>query len=344
MLLPYWTNSCIGSMEGLYFESSATTPYHFLDASELADKPSNPERDLPYPGFDLKEGVQHLRMLGVKYYLADSSRAVQAADADTADLQKVAVSGPWHVYQVRDSTLVEPLTHQPVVWNVQDQYKSWINPTADWYLDPTRWSVPFASTGPSSWQRVKVDPGLWSNQWSAVTQTVTALTGGTAADPLPKVKSPALPKVTVSNIRPGTDHLDFDVDKVGVPVLVKMSYYPNWQVSGAKGPYRVTPNLMVVIPTSKHVRLHYGWTPVDEIGWALTFVGLALLVILSQLPPVRVAGGWSQLLGIGGRGDEAPSEPAPAVDADADDLRRVDDGAPAPNGAHEPAGEVDDPH
>ena len=25
MLLPYWTDGCIGSMEGLYFEASATT-------------------------------------------------------------------------------------------------------------------------------------------------------------------------------------------------------------------------------------------------------------------------------------------------------------------------------
>ncbi len=39
MLLPYWTNGCIGSMEGLYFEASATTPYHFLNQSELSAAP-----------------------------------------------------------------------------------------------------------------------------------------------------------------------------------------------------------------------------------------------------------------------------------------------------------------
>ena len=30
MLLPHWTDGCIGSMEGLFFEASGTTPYHFL--------------------------------------------------------------------------------------------------------------------------------------------------------------------------------------------------------------------------------------------------------------------------------------------------------------------------
>src|SRR5439155_22133900 len=32
-LLPHFTNGRIGSMEGLYFESAATTPYHFMTVS-----------------------------------------------------------------------------------------------------------------------------------------------------------------------------------------------------------------------------------------------------------------------------------------------------------------------
>jgi len=32
MLLPHWTDRCIGSMEGLYFEASSTTPYSLPDA------------------------------------------------------------------------------------------------------------------------------------------------------------------------------------------------------------------------------------------------------------------------------------------------------------------------
>ena len=47
MLLPYWTNGCIDSMEGLLFESSATTPYHFLNQAELSAAPSEPEVGLP---------------------------------------------------------------------------------------------------------------------------------------------------------------------------------------------------------------------------------------------------------------------------------------------------------
>ena len=81
MLLPFWTNGCIGSMEGLYFESSATTPFHFLNASELSVGPSNPVRDLPdrpmpYSPFNLDKGVRHLQLMGVKYYMAFSDQAI----------------------------------------------------------------------------------------------------------------------------------------------------------------------------------------------------------------------------------------------------------------------------
>ena len=49
------------------------------------------------------------------------------------------------------------------------------------------------------------------------------------------------------------DQISFDVSEIGKPVEVKESYFPNWHVTGAKGPYRLAPNLMVVVPTSTHV-------------------------------------------------------------------------------------------
>ena len=45
--------------------------------------------------------------------------------------------------------------------------------------------------------------------------------------------------------------ISFEVDQVGVPVLVRVSYFPTWKVEGADGPYRVAPNFMVVVPTEQ---------------------------------------------------------------------------------------------
>ena len=71
------------------------------------------------------------------------------------------------------------------------------------------------------------------------------------------------------------DRISFDVDRTGSPVLVKTSYFPNWQATGANGPWRVAPNLMVVVPTSRHVELHYGFTPVDNLGRVVSVAALA---------------------------------------------------------------------
>ena len=58
MLLPYWTDNCVDSMEGLLMESSPTTPYHYLDQSELSVAPSDPQVGLDYGPLDVAEGVR----------------------------------------------------------------------------------------------------------------------------------------------------------------------------------------------------------------------------------------------------------------------------------------------
>lgn len=270
MLLPKWTNGCIGSEEGLFFESSATVPYHFLNQSELSASGSRAMRDLPYRDFNIVDGIAHLRLLGVRYYMAISPTAQAAAQTLThgpnpqLTLVATTASHPvpytvngasttenrtWQVYRVADSDPVAPLADEPVVMKgVPAGGKGWIKAAVGWYQDASRWDVPLAASGPAEWKRV---PG---------------------ADPTPP-RTP-LPPVAVSGITMTDDRISFDVDRPGVPVLVKTSYFPNWQAAGARGPWRVTPNLMVVIPTGRHVSLHYGFTPVDNAGRLLTLAGI----------------------------------------------------------------------
>ncbi|MEO7555190.1 MAG: 6-pyruvoyl-tetrahydropterin synthase-related protein [Acidimicrobiales bacterium] len=279
MLMPMWTDGCIGSMEGLYFESAMTTPFHFLNQSELSTACSCAQRNLPYGGFNIDLGVQHLQLLGVKYYMASTPNAIQAAQTSSS-LTEVAVSGPWHVFEVQGvdkpgdvrsggGDLVTPLTAEPAVASADTQGLAWVygdgdphtskvkanGPATTWYLDPTRWDVLLASDGPASWQRV-------------------------AKDARPENKP--LPAVAVTHTQAGDDTISFDVDTVGVPVLVKVSYFPNWTVAGAAGPYRVAPNLMVVIPTSTHVVLHYGRSTLDIGSYALSAIGIGCLLLLAR--------------------------------------------------------------
>ncbi len=147
MLLPHWTDGCIGSMEGLYFEASATTPFHFLTQVELSTDPSAAQRDLPYGGFDIDKGVEHLQMLGVKYYMAKSANAVSLARSHP-DLTEIAKSGPWVIFEVADAELVTPLENEPaVVTGITDSQVDWVEqplddsrrfggPAVRWFTDP----------------------------------------------------------------------------------------------------------------------------------------------------------------------------------------------------------------
>src|SRR5207249_5071743 len=118
-----------------------------------------------------------------------------------------------------------------------------------------------AADGPSNWPRVRL---------------------GQQPDHTP------VDPATVNDIRMSDDRISFDVDRVGSPVLVKASYFPNWHASGARGPWRVTPQLMVVVPTAQHVSLHYGYTTVDRLGWGLTALGLLALLWLAL--PAAIGG------------------------------------------------------
>jgi hypothetical protein len=265
MLLPYWTDGCIGSMEGLYFEASATTPYHFINQSELSAGPSRAERDLPYGELDVALGVNHLQLLGVKYYMAFSDAAVAQADKDP-NLELTATTGKWHVYEVAGSDVVQPLKNRPaVVRGVKKGGATWQDMAVDWYVKPSAWAVMRAADGPSAWQRID----------ESGKPTVTAN-----------------PTTKVSRIKTTTDTITFQVDRPGTPMLVKASYFPNWKASNAEGPYRVAPNLMVVIPTGKHVTLHYARTSTDWLAIVLTLLGVALTVALARrrglLIPPRV--------------------------------------------------------
>ena len=237
MLLPFETNGCIDSMEGLLFESSATTPYHFLNQAELSAGPSEPEVGLPYGPLDVTLGVQHLQLLGVKYFMAESPQVQQEAAADP-DLQLVAESGPWtynysgadttttwQIYLVKDSPLVTPLANDPVVLSgVKPGPSSWLGtaahegPALSWYADPSKWNVELAQSGPSG-----LAPD-GSERRAADRQTC----GDDQGHRGPQTNS------SISFTSPG-----------GTPVLVKVSYFPKWQAMGRR-------------PVARHTEPHGG--------------------------------------------------------------------------------------
>jgi hypothetical protein len=271
MLLPYWTNNCIGSMEGLLFESSATTPYHFLNQSELSETPSDPMVGLPYGPSgspNVRLGLEHLSMLGVRYFLAFTPSIVRTAAHDPLVTQ-IATTGPWtydlatrtwHLFEFKQAPVAVGLSSLPNVVSSLTSKGAWQHANVSWWVTPSRWHVLLAQTGPSNWPHT-----------SSPTSTTSV----------------AVPPVVVSHQVTSVSTVSFHVSRLGVPVLVHVSYYPRWQVAGATGPYRVSPNLMVVVPNRHDVTLSYGSSPASSAGVLITLLGLIAAVSMSVWARIR---------------------------------------------------------
>ena len=336
MLLPHWTDGCIASMEGLFFEASGTTPYHFLAAAAMSKQSSNPVRELRYDNNDASKGVPYLQTLGVRYLMVRTDEAKREAAAQP-ELTLVAESGPWEIYEVAGSDVVEPLRVQPVVVEPRggDRRERNLELGTSWFQHREEWAAMPADGGPPEWQRITVavdesrrvpdpnapEPDTRSKQVDIVV-------------PQQDIEVVELPEITVSDVEINQQDLSFRVDQVGVPVLVKVSYFPNWTADGAEGPYRIAPNLMVVVPTDNEVTLRFERSASDLAFYLLTLVGLALLVVFRvrgdvDLPPLVPAAGRGPDPNEHDREATAPAVPEPPRDDPATD-RGLTNGPGAP--------------
>jgi hypothetical protein len=334
MLLPHWTDGCIGSMEGLFFEASGTTPYHFLTAAAMSEQSSNPVRQLRYANNDAEVGVRHMRDLGVRYVMVRTEAAKAEAEAQD-DLVLVASSGPWDIYELEGAAIVEPLSVQPVVVEERggDQRERNLEVGTSWFQRPEDWAAIPADDGPASWQRVPVEIDLEAR----VGEPGDRSRNVDYVVPTEAIEAVPLTPITVSEVEIEQQSISFEVDQVGVPVLVRVSYFPTWEVEGAEGPYRVAPNHMVVVPTANEVTLSYAKTPLDWFFYSLTIFGIGLCVYWRRRgdvvydserpnwrgsPPAEQAPDREAEAGAGAAADTlGPTGPSDTVDPVATDAR-----------------------
>lgn len=263
-LIPYYTRGCLQVTKGPQTQASATTP--FLDVTNQRLSTAAVHLQGGRHDLDVARGVADLRLLGVRYYIS-SLLETQAVADQSADLRpvgrtKARAGGRWKVYEVVGPTrLVEPLPYLPVVVPGGSSSSAFARHAGAWYERDDR-DVFVAAGGPQAWPR-----------------------RSNAVGTLPR--RPARP-TRVSDVRVDHQRISFRVAETGRPVLVKVSYFPNWEATGADGPWRVSPNHMVVVPTERAVTLRFGRTSVDHTGRLLSLAGLVGAVALARNGPVEM--------------------------------------------------------
>lgn len=244
MSLPYWSGQ--NTMEGINFESSMTTPFHFLTASEVAVKPSNPIPGLPYHPMDLARGARHMELLDVRYYLSFTEQARNAALE--AGLKKIDDVEEFSIFAIDSPGQVVIPPNPPVP--LDKSGSEWVERNVEWFGNLDKLGTPLVRASKEEWDRV-----------------------------LPKTAGAPPSGGKSIDARIQDDEISFTTDAIGQPHWVKTSYFPNWKVEGALGPYLASPSTMIVIPTQKDVRLYYSRTWTEWTGYLLTLAGLAVLAV-----------------------------------------------------------------
>jgi hypothetical protein len=259
-IIPYWTQA--DTMEGTLMEASITAPFHFINQRELSEQSSNAIIGVAYPpDIDVTRGITHLQLMNIPYFLAfnntgTTERVIPAVDADPR-AELLSTFGDYRLYHITGcSGYVEIMRNEPVRLEVAQT--EWQAAAVEWYKSPDVLDTPL----------------VWDTGAEAL-QQFASITADEATSP---PKTPIETTGTVSNVKLENESLSFDTTAIGVPHWIKISYFPNWHVRGAEGPFLASPSMMMVIPTQSHVELYYGRTAANTVGQTLEVIAWALLL------------------------------------------------------------------
>jgi hypothetical protein len=227
--------------------------------------------------FNSTNATRHLELFNVKQFIARSSLTKQAL-RQAPEWRLIGREQDWEMYELttHEGRWVfipprRPLTVSTPRW--KDCSLEWLyQPAAlsqfiDWDLPPG------ARAAPRSGHREGAGETLTESQFRGyLSDWATGGTNGMSAV-LPEAGTRCIRDEEVTD-----EHIHFKTTAIGLPHIIKMSWFPNWKVRGADGVHCVSPGFMLVYPRQAEVELYYGTTPGDGVGYALTLVGLALLI------------------------------------------------------------------
>jgi hypothetical protein len=256
-LIPYWTDQAV--LEGTLMESSFSAPYVMINQAELSNQPSHAIGGVDYPPRNETDGLTHLNFMNVPYFVSSSQEVTDAVSQDPRAtlLKKVDVVSIWGVAGAEG--YVSVMKDEPLRVKAKDSTQ-WKDIAVAWYKNVDNLDTPIV------WDRG--EPGL---------QKFQEITPDEAANP-PATPTNATGQVLSETI--DTEKITFTTTAIGQPHWIKMSYFPNWHVKGAEGPYVVSPSFMMVIPTQSEVTLYYGRTMSNNVGQAFTVIGWLFIVII----------------------------------------------------------------
>lgn len=220
--------------------------------------------------FNITNATRHLELFNVKHFIARWTVTQQALRQDPR-WKYLRSADEWELYEL--------MTHEgryvfiPAVQPAVVETEHWKECSLAWLYEPLALDQCFVFCRPGQAAACGPGPRLTETQFrdyltrvrqgEGATRLGAAVGGGHVRDEV----------VT-------DDRIAFTTDAIGVPHIIKCSYFPNWKVRGARQVFMVSPAFMLVLPEQERVELYYGSLWSDTLGCGLTLLGWGMVAAL----------------------------------------------------------------
>ena len=253
MTIPMFTDH--QSVEGLYFDSSITTPFHFLTVSGLAERPSNPVGGLTYINGEFDKGFRLMEELGVDYFIAYTSSIKDKAN-ESENFNFLFSNEVFNIYSINTKKveLVEDSLH---IFESPDFYDRLKNAVLRDGSEQSFFEAAYKSF------KEELNHKIIENYDESLT-----------------VRSEKNTDLLISDLNIQNDLITFKTNKPNQLHLIKVSYFPNWKIKNGYGPFRISPSFMAVIPKDEFVEIKFESSKVEKALNLLSILSLfgALLI------------------------------------------------------------------
>ena len=237
MTIPMFTDH--QSVEGLYFDSSITTPFHFLTVSGLAERPSNPVGGLTYINGEFDKGFRLMDELGVDYFIAYTSSIKDKANRNE-NFNFLFSNEVFNVYSINTNK----------VELVEDNLYLFESPS---FYDRLKNAVLREGTEQSFFEAAYKSFKDESN-FKIIENYDISL-----ADP-----SDQNTELLISDLNIQNNSITFKTNKPNQLHLIKVSYFPNWKITNGYGPFRISPSFMAVVPSDEFVEIIFESSNIEK--------------------------------------------------------------------------------
>ena len=251
MTIPMFTNH--ESVEGLYFDSSITTPFHFVTVSGLAESPSNPVGGLSYINGDFDRGVKYMKELGVDYFIY-YTESIKDKAIMSDELEKLFQSSPFTVFKL----------YSDKVEIVDAELVNFTQPELDVRISNSI----FKQENTESFFSLAMKEFKLDNK--------TRIIEGIGSEEFQNLNKISDKKGEIYNIKISNSKITFNTDHPNQLHIIKVSYFPNWKIENGSGPYRVSPSFLGVIPQSNEVTITFENTFLEK---ALNMISLFIFLL-----------------------------------------------------------------